>query len=348
MYPTASTSAVSPRPLVRDDHYQDLLLSFLRDRSAASDQRWRRWSAGLIRNGKLVPVDLLRWWTAIVEFDPVLRAHAEHPVPAPVGAVVVAGSGKEKFKTFNVSTAAAILAAAAGTPVVKGVSRSVSAVSGAADILDVLGVAPVGEARGIPQALERLNIAFVPYTAFCPGYAARYDGVFNTVSPASFFMPVATLCVQTPGFVLGLAHADVALSARALQMIRPDLTTGAVVSTDLSTGETVDEFCDVGTVRLARLDAGVLTEAIRTNAAPTRRWRTAVAHRRDHRGNASLVLDSLTGEDTPVTHLVELNAALIVSASAGACRPEEALDRVRQARRSGGARRLLLTLAEDR
>ena len=175
-----------PPTVVRDDRYQDLLLSFLRDRSTASDQRWRRWCAGLIRNGELVPADLLRWWAAIVEFDPVLRAYAEHPIPAPVDTVLVAGSGKEKFKTFNVSTAAAILAASAGTPVVKGVSRSVSAVSGSADILDVLGIAPVAEAGHIPEALARRNITFVPYTVFCPGYAARYDGVFDTISPASF------------------------------------------------------------------------------------------------------------------------------------------------------------------
>lgn len=337
-----------PPAVPRDDRFQDLLLSFLRDRSAGSNQRWRRWCAGLIRDGKLAPADLLRWWAVITEFDPILRAYAEHPVPVPVDTVVVAGSGKEKFKTFNISTAAAILAAAAGTPVVKGVSRSVSAVSGAADILDVLGVTPVAEAGGIPPVLERRNITFVPYTVFCPGYADRYDGVFDTVNPASFFMPIATLCVRASGFVLGLAHADVALSARALQMIRPDLATGVVVSTDLSAGETVDEYGDVGTVRLARLDAGVLTEVAQTNAAPTTRWRTAVAHRSTHRGNASVVADSLTaGGDTPATRLVELNAALIVSASAEPCSPDEALDRVRRARKSGRARRLLMTLADD-
>lgn len=107
----------------------------------------------------------------------------------PDGTVIVAGSGKESFKTFNVSTAASILAAAAGAKVVKGVSRSVSAVSGAADVLDALGVVATGRPEHVAELTEQVGIAFVSYAAFCPSYAGRYDGVFRDLSPFSFFMP---------------------------------------------------------------------------------------------------------------------------------------------------------------
>jgi anthranilate phosphoribosyltransferase len=328
------------------DFSRDVLRSFLQDRSPTSNERWRRWCTGLIRGGHLSASDLLDWWTEVVEFDPVLRRHVTRPVTVQDGTVVVAGSGKEQFKTFNVSTAAAILAAAAGTPVVKGVSRSVSAISGAADILDVLRIRPVIEPAGIPDALQRHNIAFVSYPLFCPRYADRYDGVFDAINPASFFMPVATLCVSASRFLFGLAHPDVELSARALRAIRPDVAAGTVVSTDLTDGETVDEYCGVGTVRLARANAELVDATTRARSAPTAGWRTAVAHRPTHVANAALAAEALApGDDSPATSLVELNAALIVGPGAPT---DDSLERVRHARRSGGAVRLIRALSESR
>lgn len=324
----------------------ELLQSCLRDRSTASDERWQRWCMDLVRLGQLSPADLLDWWNVVSEFDPVLAQYAARPVAVPDATVVVAGSGKEQFKTFNVSTAAAILAAAAGTPVVKGISRSVSAVSGAADILDVLGVRPVAHPVVIAHDLERHNIAFAAYPIFCPRYAARYDGVFDAINPASFFMPAATMCVRASGFVLGLAHSDVGLSALALQRIRPDIANGFVVSTDLSGGETIDEYSEVGTVRVAHVAGRALTRSTWMNGKPSKRWRAAVAQRLTHRGNAALVVEALmpTG-GTPATRLVELNASLVVRASVPGCGPDEAIDQVHRARRSGRAMRLLTTLA---
>ncbi len=58
---------------------------------------------------------------AIVEYDEVFAGYLEDPLPVTSGSVTVSGIGEESFKTFNVSTAAAILAAAAGVPAIKGV-----------------------------------------------------------------------------------------------------------------------------------------------------------------------------------------------------------------------------------
>jgi anthranilate phosphoribosyltransferase len=286
---------------------------------------------------------LLGWWQAVTDFDPVLAEQAADPVAVPARTVIVAGSGKEVFKTFNVSTAAAILAAAAGTPIVKGVSRSVSAVSGAADILEALGIAAVGSSAQIAQALDVHGIAFVPYPVFCPLYAARYDGVFDAINPASFFMPVAALCVTASGFVFGLGHPDVELSARALHLVRGDLAGGVVVSTDLSNGETIDEYGNAGTVVMARKSGGAIAVSMTTNPPPTVEWRRSVAHRKTHAENAALLVQGLAADqDTPCTRLIEQNAALVVAS--GGCSMPEAHDRVRHARESGRAARLLNAL----
>ncbi|WP_433827731.1 hypothetical protein ACQP2E_37855 [Actinoplanes sp. CA-015351] len=325
------------------------LQALLRDPSPLADDRWRRWCAELLRTDRLGPQELLEWWRAAAEFDPILAEYGGRLIPVPERTVVVAGSGKEQFKTFNISTAAAILAAATGVSVVKGVSRSVSAVSGASDILDVLGIKPVLNPEAIPQSLERHGIAFVSYPQFCPRYAARYDGVFATLNPASFFMPIAALGVEACGYLFGLAHSDVTLAAATLRQIRPDLTSGVVVSTELTVGETVDEYADVGVARLARLTDGVITGGLRRGAKSTSSWRRAVAHRPTHGGNAALVVEALTAHaDTPATRLVEMNAALVLSVSNVGQGLNDATNQVRCARRAGRAESLLASLITAR
>lgn len=152
---SASADSSSPAAALR---------TFLRSGDSA-DRDWRAWAAQCVQRAELEPDDLAALWQAVLEFDPVLARYVRQPVEVDVSAVLVAGSGKESFKTFNVSTAAAILAAAAGAKVIKGVSSSVSAVSGSADVLDHLGVPTCAHADEIPDVLGRDGIAFVRYSA---------------------------------------------------------------------------------------------------------------------------------------------------------------------------------------
>lgn len=101
------------------------LRTILRANPGRAHDRWRAWSADLMRPGRLSPKLLVALWQEVLDFDPVLATHTDYPVPVPEDAVIVAGSGKETFKTFNVSTAAAILAASVGARVVKGVSLGI-------------------------------------------------------------------------------------------------------------------------------------------------------------------------------------------------------------------------------
>lgn len=329
--------------MVKREAAADELRSILRARTTGIRDRWRAWSANLMCPGRLSVALLASLWDEVLDFDPVLAGYIASPIAVPDHAVIVAGSGKETFKTFNVSTAASVLAASTGVTVIKGVSHSVSAVSGAADVLDALGIPAVTNPVAVTGAVEAEGIGFISYAAFCPSYAGRYDGVFPVLSPFSFFMPVAVLAVHASRFLYGLAHRDVHLAAATLRAVRPELDTGFAVATEISADEIMDEWITVGTAYTAIVRDGGIEISRRAPDGPGPGWRHAVAHRSHHTANARAVTDALSPTGHPArAGLVEHNAALIVRAAYdGQIAAADALARVREARHSGRAQRLL-------
>src|ERR671925_314206 len=98
----------------------------------------------------------------VAGFASVMRDKAV-PVQADgVGVVIdTCGTGGDGRGTFNVSTAAAIVAAAVGPAVAKHGNRAASSRCGSADVLDALGVAITLGPREVASCLERAGIAFV-------------------------------------------------------------------------------------------------------------------------------------------------------------------------------------------
>jgi anthranilate phosphoribosyltransferase len=110
-------------------------------------------------------------------------------VPGPT--VDVVGTGGDGMKTVNISTMSAIVAAGAGATVVKHGNRSASSSSGAADVLEQLGVRLDLEPRRVAEVAGEAGITFCFAQAFHPAYrhtatARREMGVptaFNLLGP---------------------------------------------------------------------------------------------------------------------------------------------------------------------
>ena len=94
-------------------------------------------------------------------------------INAPAGALDTCGTGGDASGTFNMSTAAALVVAAAGVPVAKHGGRSASSASGSADVLKALGVNVDASPLDIQRCLNEVGIAFLFAPTFHPRDAAR-------------------------------------------------------------------------------------------------------------------------------------------------------------------------------
>jgi anthranilate phosphoribosyltransferase len=104
-----------------------------------------------------------------------------------------AGTGGDGAGTFNISTTAAIVAAAAGVPVAKHGNRAISSRVGAADVLERFGVKLELDATGLRRCLDQAGCCFVFAPALHPALARlavlrRTLGIrtlFNLIAPLS-------------------------------------------------------------------------------------------------------------------------------------------------------------------
>lgn len=114
-----------------------------------------------------------------------IRANAT-PFPSQNNCVAdCVGTGGDGANTINISTTAAILAAACGLKMAKHGNRSVSSMSGSADLLEALGVNLTMTPEVASQCLAQANICFL--------YAPAYHSGFKHAAPVRKAMAIRTL-----------------------------------------------------------------------------------------------------------------------------------------------------------
>ncbi len=105
----------------------------------------------------------------IVAFAEAMKRHSRRIYPKVPGRVVdTCGTGGDKVKTFNVSTAAAFIAAGAGVTIAKHGNRSVTSKCGSADVLEHFGVNLNLEPQKVERLIEDIGIGFMFAPIFHP------------------------------------------------------------------------------------------------------------------------------------------------------------------------------------
>src|SRR6187399_1325601 len=143
------------------------------------------------------------------------------PVKDPAEVIDIVGTGGDAAHTFNVSTTAAFVAAAAGAKVAKHGNRAVSSRSGSADVLEALGANLVLTPEQIATCVEKIGIGFMFAPAHHPAmkHAAPVRKelgvrtIFNILGPL-------TNPAGAKNQMLGVFHPDlVGIQVRVLQRL---------------------------------------------------------------------------------------------------------------------------------
>jgi anthranilate phosphoribosyltransferase len=266
------------------------------------------------------------------------------PIELSSDAVDIVGSGGDRANTVNISTMAAIVAAAAGVPLVKHGNRAASSAAGTADCLEALGVAlnvPPAAQAGI---LRDLGIVFLFAAMYHPalrfaGTARRELAVQTTFN---FLGPLANPA-RPKAQAVGVANERMAALVAGVLAERG--TQGLV----FHGGDGLDELTTTTQSRVWLISSGQLGEAtLDPLELGIRRAKREELVGGNPEANAKVVRSVLGGDRGPVRDVVLLNAAAAGLAYAGPkldapLIPQMAgqLERMQVSIDSGAANRLL-------
>jgi anthranilate phosphoribosyltransferase len=164
------------------------------------------------------------------------------PISQPI--VAICGSGKDTWKTFNISTAASFIAASCGVCVFKPGSIATSSISGAIQILPHLGISIAKNLNQAVDAIKQTGIGIVKFSDFVPKYAQRYDGLFHHFHPLSYIIPAISIPIKLDGIVYGISNENINLSMSLIKQYGPKNI--AVVTTKRNKDDYTDELLPFG------------------------------------------------------------------------------------------------------
>ena len=187
----------------------------------------------------------------------VMREFSERVEVADVANLVdIVGTGGDGAHTFNISTAAMFVVAAAGARVAKHGNRSVSSSSGSADVLEALGAAIELQPAQVADCIARTGMGFM--------YAPIHHPAMRHVQPVRRELGVRTIFnilgpltnpASAPNILMGVFHADlVGIQARVLQRL------GAKRALVVHGRDGLDEITLAGGTMVAELRDGAIEE----------------------------------------------------------------------------------------
>ena len=254
----------------------------------------------------------------------------------------IVGTGGDGHGTFNISTAAAFVAAGAGVRVAKHGNRSISSLCGSADVLERLGVLLITDPELMGKAVRDVGIGFLYAPALHPAmkYAQparrelRMRTVFNLLGPLT----------NPAGATRQLVGAPSVPAADLLAKVLASLGLARAFVVHGSDG--MDELTTTGSTTVLEIHSGAIANYVLTPAD----FGVPMARLDDLRGgdsaeNAAIVRSVLGGEKGPRRDIVLVNSAAALVAAGRAADFLDGMAIATESIDSGAALRKLEDLA---
>ncbi|MBN1385284.1 MAG: anthranilate phosphoribosyltransferase [Elusimicrobia bacterium] len=246
----------------------------------------------------------------------VMREHATKiKIKKPsvdIDIVDTCGTGGDKTKTFNISTAAAFVVAGAGLIVAKHGNRAVSSKCGSADVLEALGINLNVPPEKVEECINKIGIGFL----FAP---LLHSAMKYAIGPRK------QLGIRTIFNILGPLTNPAGANVQVLGVYSPDLTKplcsvlknlgskGAFVVHGM---DSMDEISITGKTQVAELKNG----KVKSYTIEPKDFGLKKASLRDITGgdakeNSGIIMDIFNGKKGPKRDIVLLNAAAVFTAA---------------------------------
>ena len=251
------------------------------------------------------------------------------------------GTGGDSAHTFNISTTAAFVAAAAGARVAKHGGRSVSSKSGSADVLEALGVNLNQTPGQIAEDIREIGLGFM--------FAPNFHSAMKHAAPVRRDLGVRTLFnilgpltnpAGAKNQVLGVFHPDlVGILARVLQRLGSHHV--MVVHGGL------DEITIAGETRIGELRHGEVTEyTVKPEDFGLKAAAIETIQAQDSAQSREMLLSVLDNQPGPALDVVLLNAGAAIYVAGVAESLAQGLEKARTAIETGEARAKLRELVK--
>ncbi len=280
---------------------------------------------------------------AVAEITGAASAMRRRVIPIPhtsVGLVDTCGTGGDGRGTFNISTAAALVASAAGVAVAKHGNRSVSSKSGSADVLAALGVKIEIDPETAGRTLDQVGITFLFAPLLHPAMrevmpVRRELGmrtIFNVLGPLT--NPAGArrqvMGVYSEALVEPIGQVLCDLGAEHALVVH---------------GDGLDEITTTGSTTVSEVrDGAVRTYTLEPERFGLRRVRVEDLAGGKPEENAALLRQVFGGETGPLSDVTALNAGAAIYVAGLAPTLEEGYESARAALASGAAARKLEAL----
>ena len=252
--------------------------------------------------------------------------------------VDIVGTGGDGSHTFNISTCAMFVAAAAGARVSKHGNRSVSSKSGSADVLESLGASFLLNAEQIAQSIAQTGVGFM--------FAPNHHPAMKNVAPVRKELGVRTLFnilgpltnpADAPNILMGVFHADlVGIQVRALQRL------GAEHALVVYGKDGLDEVSLGAATMVGELKDGdireyeIHPEDYGLGMASLRAFKVETPEE-----SRTMLLGVLDGEGGAASDIVAFNAGVALYAANVASSIQDGLDKAQAVLQGGQARQKL-------